>query len=290
MGKGIAKHFMYPYNEKMWRVKPKEMTADWVSGFVPQPNLEEIIEGALHENKNNIGYNAHFWYPNKGGIEELPQSFLPFVENIEFKKEAVEIRIKSKKIIFADGTSEYYEILVSTIPLPCLIEMIHDCPLEITQQENKLRHTSVSAVCIGIDRLHITKEHWIYFPESDYVFYRVGFPMNLSPNMAPDGTSSICAEISYTQENPINESNVIERTFNDLKKTNLINGDDNILVTKLIDLEYAYVIYDRNRKKALSVIQNFLKHNHIYSIGRYGAWEYSTMEQAILDGKKIAEK
>jgi hypothetical protein len=49
------------------------------------------------------------------------------------------------------------------------------------------------------------------------------------------------------------------------------------------------VIYNRERPAALKTIFSFLKRNRVQSIGRYGAWKYSFMEEAILDGKKAAE-
>jgi protoporphyrinogen oxidase len=36
-GAGISKHFMIPYNEKIWGVHPREITAAWCSRFVPCP-------------------------------------------------------------------------------------------------------------------------------------------------------------------------------------------------------------------------------------------------------------
>ena len=48
------------------------------------------------------------------------------------------------------------------------------------------------------------------------------------------------------------------------------------------------MIYDQYREAALIRIFSFLKSNKIFSIGRYGAWEYSNMEDAILHGKNVA--
>jgi len=69
-----------------------------------------------------------------------------------------------------------------------------------------------------------------------------------------------------------------------------------ILNQNNIDIEFcwrlincSYVIYDENRKMALNKIFPFLQRNKIWSIGRYGAWEYSNMEDALLHGKRIAE-
>ena len=47
-GAGVAKHFAIPYNKKLWAVPLNEMETSWLGGRVPMPDLEEMIEGALH--------------------------------------------------------------------------------------------------------------------------------------------------------------------------------------------------------------------------------------------------
>jgi hypothetical protein len=54
-------------------------------------------------------------------------------------------------------------------------------------------------------------------------------------------------------------------------------------------MPYAYIIFDKNRKESLGIINAFLKKNDIFSIGRYGAWEYSFIEKNMLDAKSIAK-
>ena len=66
--------------------------------------------------------------------------------------------------------------------------------------------------------------------------------------------------------------------------------NDKIITTKILDIEYAYPIYDRNWKESREIIHSWLKKQGIFSIGRYGSWKYSPMEEAILDGKRTAEE
>ena len=47
LGEGIAKHFMVPFNEKLWQVRLDELTADWVSWLVPKPDIKDVVNGAL---------------------------------------------------------------------------------------------------------------------------------------------------------------------------------------------------------------------------------------------------
>ena len=68
-GPGIAKHFMIPYNERLWGVPPRDITAAWCSRFVPLPNLEQVVAGAVGANAGILGYNATFSYPKRGGIQ-----------------------------------------------------------------------------------------------------------------------------------------------------------------------------------------------------------------------------
>src|SRR5262249_2393021 len=73
-GAGISRHFMIPYNQKLWGVHPREITAEWCSRFVPIPKLEDVIKGAVGDVPPEIGYNIQFLYPQTGGIETLTRA------------------------------------------------------------------------------------------------------------------------------------------------------------------------------------------------------------------------
>ena len=72
-GEGFSRHFMIPYNQKLWGVHPREITAEWCSRFVPRPKLEDVIAGAVGLNDRELGYNTHFLYPARG-IGELTRA------------------------------------------------------------------------------------------------------------------------------------------------------------------------------------------------------------------------
>ena len=67
---------MIPYNEKIWGVHPREITAAWCSRFVPLPNLEQVIAGAVGAGPPEMGYNQSFLYPKSGGIETFTRALL----------------------------------------------------------------------------------------------------------------------------------------------------------------------------------------------------------------------
>jgi len=293
---------MFPYNQKIWTVHPRELTCGWLKvnpKYVPSPAPQQVVIGALSKWKKGFGYNVCFYYPvfyypGKGGIQRLPDAFAANIKNLELKTNLSGVDIRKKVAYFDDGKiEENFQFLVSTVPLPELIlEIIKDVPGEIKNAALKLRHTSVLNLNMGIKRKNIDHGDWVYFPEKKYIFYRVGFPKKFSEGMCPPGTSSVYVEIACKpgEITPERERELIARAKKDLIKAGILRTEREILVEHPERIAYAYVIYDRNRDRNLEIIQNYLGDKNIYSVGRYGGWKYSTMEEAILEGKKVAEK
>lgn len=289
-GEGIAKHFMIPYNKKVWAIDPSKMDFNWIADRVPVPSIENVLDGALKPPQKKYGPNSQFWYPLKGGMEFLPKGFLPFVKNIEYNSEVTSISIQNRMMTINGQKKVMFDRLVSSLPLPKLIELIDNVPKEIKDAASNLEYNIVYAVNIAVDRSNISDKHWLYFQEDDFIFQRISFPMNLSPYMAPNGKSSITAEISTSKHRPIKKEDLIDRVLEDLIKANILKKDDKILFKNLFVLDPAYVIYDLSHKTNVDKIHSFLRKNNIFPTGRFGEWEYLNMDQAILSGKKIAEE
>jgi UDP-galactopyranose mutase len=290
LGEGMAKHFMVPFNEKLWQVSLDELTSDWVSWLVPKPELKDVINGALGIKDKAFGYNPTFLYPAQGGIGVLPQSFLPGVRDIVYGSELVEVDTQRRRAVFQDGRMEDYETLVSTIPVPELIRRCTDLPQAIRDAAAGLRCVSVYNVNLGVARERVSDYHWIYFPEPEYPFYRAGFPMNFSPALGRPGCSSLYVEISHQPTESIPPAILLQRIRAGMERAGIFGPDDEIVVADVRDIRYAYVLFDKHRARALPAILEELERRGIHSIGRYGRWEHTSMEDAIAQGKKLAEK
>ena len=97
------------------------------------------------------------------------------------------------------------------------------------------------------------------------------------------------AEVSYSDRKPINKQKAISHITRDLKKIGLLSPKDKIYAKDINDIKYGYPIYDRHYKAAREKALSFLHENGIFPCGRYGSWRYMSMEDAILDGKRVAE-
>lgn len=286
-GKGIAEYFMIPYSRKFWTVSPKDMAIDWLDARIPIPTINDVVRGALTDQKKGFGPNARFRYPLKGGISALPESFLKKGLKVTLNKKAIAIDINKKEITFLDGATVKYNVLISTIPLPELLGLMA-IPDNIKMAVNKLKYNSILCVNIGIDKDNINKNHWIYYPSAEYIFFRISFLKNFSARMVPSGKSSITAEISYSNDFKIEKDSIAKKVINDLIRANILDARDRIELEDIRDVEYGYVIYDHNRKTSVENIKAFLKEYNIVVAGRYGSWEYQWMDDAILDGKRAA--
>jgi UDP-galactopyranose mutase len=212
-------------------------------------------------------------------------------DKLRFSKEVAGIDIKKKILTLADGKSERFEKIVSTMPLPELVRIIINCPKTVRDKASRLRYVSVFNLNLGINRADISDKHWIYFPEKRYIFYRVGFASNFSRHIMPPGTSSIYTEVSYTKDRPLRHTHqaLKKRIIGDLRGLGILTAGDEIIAEKIYDIKYAYPVHDIKRERLVSDIKYFLNQHNIYSIGRYGSWRYMTMEECILEGKYVAE-
>ena len=108
--------------------------------------------------------------------------------------------------------------------------------------------------------------------------------------MAPKKTSSMYIEISSFTQNKKDCETIMEVSVDGLKRCGILKKGDRIVASNYAEIEYAYVVFDKFRKKTLPDIINYLKKYRVLSVGRYGAWTYSSMEDCLVQGREIAEK
>lgn len=288
-GSGIARYFMIPYNEKFWTLPPQNLTCEWLDGFIPVPSLDQLIKGAVQESVETIGYNARFWYPKKGGIAQVPLAFSSKLKNVFVNSELTEINLKKREIKIGLQDKEKFDYLIYTLPLPEIRYLIRGLPSKIISLCNKLRWNSIFNLNLGIDRRGDLEKHWVYFPQKELTFFRVGFPHNFSVSLAPKGKNLLYTEASYSKNRAIDKNSITTLIQKDLEKVGILKKDQRIFIKDINDIKYGYPIYDKNYKFATETILQYLLQNNIVPCGRYGSWRYLSMEGSILDGKKVAE-
>lgn len=290
-GAGITKYFFEPYQSKIFACPLDDITASWTGRFVPQTSLNDIIKGALGKPKQMVGYNSEFFYPKAGGIYEWVKALIKKIEKPIHPNHFVEsIDLKNKIVTFTNGNFRSYKTLISTLPLDVFLQLLKEpTSSSLKKAGQKLRCNSVLNFNLGINRKNLSDKHWIYLPEKEFPQYRMGFYTNLCPAMGPPETTGLYGEIAYFQKD---KHKLAEQIQQAVKKTQeLLHFDESEIVTqKIIQIDRAYVTYDFWRERNLPKLLQRLTENNIYSIGRYGGWKYNSMQEAILEGKKMAER
>jgi protoporphyrinogen oxidase len=174
------------------------------------------------------------------------------------------------------------------MPLPALLRLIEDIPAAYKNAAGKLSHVSVHNINIGVNRQRVSDYHWVYFPEPDLPFYRVGFYSNFSPHMAPRNTSSLYIEISSRPAAPQDPATLLAASIDSLRQCGILKKKDRIVAQHATTIDYAYVVFDRLRSALLPPVVACLKKNGVLSAGRYGGWTYDSMADALVQGKRIA--
>ncbi len=284
-GKGMCENFFFPYNRKFWKEDLKKFSSDWAEWAVPKPTVEQVIRGARGEIIEGLGYNPVFYYPKEGGSFSFFERYrgeLPIYSNREVQK----ISLSQRKVYFKGGESRRFDFLISTIPLVELLELIEEKNEQLIRIRSLLSSTSLVIYNLGFKEKVLEGVHWVYFPEEEYPFHRIGVYSNFSESMAPAESSSLYLEVSFSKEPP--EDKILKISLAKLRHLGWINSDP--VVIKKIIVPYAYPHPTREKEIAMDFLQPFLEKRGIYLLGRRGSWNYLSVEGVLQRATGLASR
>jgi protoporphyrinogen oxidase len=285
-GAGIARHFMIPYNERLWGVSPREITAAWCSRFVPLPRIEQVVAGAVGANAGTLGYNATFSYPRHGGIESLSRALAARLDSAKVHtRSGLDQLDYQRREVVVGGERVPYAAVVATMPLSELLARMPGLPKPIERRASQLRCTTLRYLDLATRTPPRADWHWVYVPEKRFPFYRVGIYSNAVASMAPPGGGSFYVELA--DRGPVTEETV-RASVQGLAEMGAIGSPADVLFADSRVIEYAYVVFDDNYYAATSEIFAFLESHAIFPRGRYGSWTYNAMEDALIAGRDVA--
>jgi protoporphyrinogen oxidase len=294
-GSGIARHFMRPYNFKVWAHPLEMMSKTWIAERVSVIDLKHVLGNVVHgRDEVSWGPNNRFKYPLHGGTGGLYERVVPTIaSHLQLGREVVEIDLTEKRLRLADGGDDGYDVLISAMPIPELLKRLRPVPGDLLEEAEGLHHSHGLVVGVGVDKPCETSKCWTYFPESNAPFYRATFLSNYSPFIAPAGHTLLLTETSYSDYKPEDRATIVDRTVEGLVATGLLEPEDisRVVATHVEDVEYFYPVPTLSRDGALAGIQPFLLANDVYSRGRFGAWKYeiSNMDHSVMQGVEVVD-
>ena len=241
------------------------MNKEWIGERVALPSLERVLGNVILDRDDaGWGPNNTFKYPRFGGTGGLFERIVPYIEeHLQLERAAVKVDPVAKVVTFADGSTESYDLLMSTLPMDKLVGLMGDAvPDAVREQAGRLRHSGSFIVGVGVDRPADTSKCWMYYPESDCPFYRVTYLSNYSPEVVPDHTRqhSLLAEISHSEFKPEDRETIVDQTIEGMLNVRLLQESDvaKIVDTHVIERDYTYPTPSLERDAALRTIQPWL--------------------------------
>lgn len=287
-GDYFAENFPFKYTRKYWGLEPSQLETKWVGNRMHSPSLSEILKGAFEQQDENFYYTKYMRYPKKGGFRSILDDCRKGLD-IRFNKEVVKIDTNKKVITFKDETTQSYDKLISTLPLPEIVNMIVGCSQEVKEAGHKLHNTCGYMVSLGFKRPDVAKHLWFYIYDEDILSARVYSPSLKSPDNTPEGCSSLQTEIFFDCKAEIPSGDIVlKNTIEKLVEMGLF--EENEIVVKDIRFEkYANVTFDKDIYKNRQIVLDYLEKVGIKSIGRFGKWDYLWTFQAFESGMEIIE-
>ncbi|HSW55314.1 MAG TPA: NAD(P)-binding protein [Ignavibacteriaceae bacterium] len=287
-GNYLTDIFIRPYNEKMFGDSISKMNIDWMGDYLPKYSRIKMLMSTTGLTDSKYGRNSEFYYPAEGGIASLAKKISDCLQAAPiFGSELMSLSLNTKTAKFESGLEINYEYLINSIPLKSFLQKVDDLPIDISDSAGLLKKNSTTLLHILVKGRIDKKEHWIYIPDPAIPFYRITIPGNINTLNCPDGYFAITLEFGG---DVYKSSAVLKTSLSALRAMSILNDNLSEMEFHWKRLDCGYIIYDENRELALKKIFPFLQRNQIWSIGRYGSWEYSNMEDAILHGRKVAEQ
>jgi protoporphyrinogen oxidase len=279
-GSTLTDLFFAPFHELytagLWtRIAPQD-------AYKSPVNYAHAVQGAL-EQAPPVGYNATFVYPQEG-LDTLARRMAEHSQ-VSYGKRAVHIDARKKEVEFSDGSGLHYDTLISTLPLSKVMEMTG---LEVDARPYP--YTSVLVLNIGATRgPQCPDDQWLYIPDSESGFHRVGFYSNVDTSFLPRSSRdkgdrvSIYVERAYQGSNkPTKEESkdYSQSVAQELQAWGFIREPE-VIDPTWIDVAYTWAWPDSNWKtQAVSV----LAERDILQVGRYGQWVFQGIANSICDG------
>ncbi len=299
-GEGIARHFMLPYNRKVWAEPLANLDVDWTENRVPVPTLEEVERGASGTLEKEFGYNAQVAYPRVGGIQALTDAIVARLDpsRLRIGQEATGLDLDGRRTMLTNLETVEFERVISTIPphaLDLITPHLGDTP---TAEARGMRSNRV--VCLSVASPAPLPFHWVYVPDEAVPFYRVGCSSLFSPEVAPPNQHLLYMEFALPSggveggKPPSRRSGAASEAPWDEAATRPLAellgvSPSGLRVVDRAFLEAAYPLFDLGWKERIATVHAWYAAQGVRMVGRFGRWAYQSMEEAMLDGKGAAE-
>ncbi len=282
MGAGVAKHFMEPYNQKIWKADLSEMGTSWIEGRVPDAPVEDILRASLGETTEGYTHQSVFRYPARGGFADVHERIArPVIDRVQLNRRVERLERTADAGWLVDG--ERYDHVVSTLPLHVLPDVITGMDAGAAEAARNLQYRGVASYLVGVEREEVRPYSWVYLPHPwQGPANRITYLSNYAAANAPEGKGSILAEVTYQPDNPPDITPAGQRALAEALAAGGLLDADKVTVTDGALNRVAYILYDIGfEAKRRAVLDWTDAQEGLWCIGRFGRYEYHNSDQCL---------
>jgi protoporphyrinogen oxidase len=292
-GQALADGFLIPQNEKSLATSLDRLSASAVRRFFPPPNDTAVRRGFTAETATVEQYNSRFWYPKRGGIDALVHGLARGLSRVAVMESITALDLGSRELRTSLGRVGRWDALLTSLPLTTLCRLSGDP--ELVALAAGLTHSATVNLNLGIRGPigpTFGDAHWVYVPQAEYPFYRVGAYSNLSTGTCPPGHSALYVEVAIPGDavHDLDLAGDLEpRVLDALERIGWISRDAIVCQVSTV-IPCAYIHHTHDRDERVVAIRDRLAAHGVHVMGRYGTWDYTSMEDSILDGIDTARR
>jgi protoporphyrinogen oxidase len=293
-GQRLADLFLIPQNEKTMAIPLERLSRDAVRRFFPPPDDARIRMGMDQATREPAGYNARFWYPRRGGIETLVRGFATGLHSVATGQDVTAIDLARRRLRTRAGAEfGWRRALLTSMPLRqlCIASGDEELGAAAAQLSNSAT-ISFNIGMVGELPAQFAGLHWIYVPDRDLPFYRVGFYSEISEGTVARGCSSMYVEVGVPgHELPQVDiaGDLQPRVLHALAALGWLELPQ-VTALAVHTIDCAYVHHTPQRDALVAQILSRLEKHDVFPIGRYGQWDYTSMEDSIRSGLDTGDR
>jgi protoporphyrinogen oxidase len=290
-GIGIAKHFLRPYNEKLWAHPLTEIEPSWTGERLVRLDPDEIVAGALAPRDFRRFPNSEVSYPAQGGFSSFFTAFLPHVcDRLQLGTTVTRLNLRRRFVETNAGERISFDGLISTIPLTSLVAITDDAPVRSRQAAGLLAHNSLHLVSLAYELDEPTTFQRVYVADPAIPFHKVVMNSNSSPMLRALPHFGVQAEISSSPHKPIRSTDLVADVVAALRRIALVPDGARLVARDVRRIELAYPISTHGLRDARKQILDDLAPYEVHCAGRFGEWRYVNSDDAVNSGLQAARR
>ena len=307
LGPTVCNHFYFPYAQKLWGLKPEDISVIQAQRRVSANSVGKIIKKVFSFlpglKKKDTGV---FYYPAQGfgqlsnalrdkivelGGEIRLNSTITGISAVDGGGYRINVRGDHES-----GQQEAWlesDFIFSTIPVTVLTRLLRPgAPETVVNAAKRLKFRSMVLHYLVLETDQFTPYDAHYIPQAGIAISRISEPKNYSNNAEPTGLTAICSEIpcnigddTWNMPDEALTSKVID-------EFSRIGLPVNMPVQKAFSRKQAFVypIYDRNFDAAFAVLDAYLNDQPgLISLGRQGLFAHDNTHHTMETAYKACE-